>query len=69
METIAVQDSAALGAAMIAAHTLSGHRYEDLTREFAPAIHTTLPDPATRPAYDSALTAYLALEATATAGR
>lgn len=69
VETIAVQDSAALGAAMIAAHTLSGHRYEDLTRAFAPAIHTTHPDPATRPAYDTALTAYLALEATATAGR
>ena len=65
VETIAVQDSAALGAAMIAAHTVSGHAYDALTRAFAPATHTTLPDPATQPAYAAALTAYLALEASA----
>ena len=65
VETIAVQDSAALGAAMIAAHTIGGHAYEALTLAFAPATHTIEPDPATIPAYASALTAYLDLEASA----
>ena len=62
VETIAVQDSAALGAAMIAAHTVSGHDFEALARAFAPAVHTTEPDPATQPAYQAALDAYLDLE-------
>jgi xylulokinase len=65
VETIAVQDSAALGAAMIAAHAIGGQPYEALTRAFAPAIHTVTPDPATQPAYAAALTAYLELEASA----
>lgn len=62
VETIAVQDSAALGAAMIAAHTVSGHDFEALARAFAPAVHTIEPDPATQPAYQAALGAYLDLE-------
>ena len=65
VETIAVQDSAALGAAMIAAHTIGGHSYADLIRVFAPATHTIEPDPATKPAYAAALAAYLDLEAAA----
>lgn len=63
VETIAVQDSAALGAAMIAAHAVSGHAFEALAATFAPAVHTVLPDPATIPAYQATLDAYLALEA------
>lgn len=62
VETIAVQDSAALGAAMIAAHAVSGHTFESLAAAFAPAVHTTAPDPTTTPAYAAALEAFLTLE-------
>lgn len=62
VETIAVQDSAALGAAMLAAHIIGGHSYESLTGAFAPATHTHIPDPATVLAYAAALSAYLELE-------
>lgn len=62
VETIAVQDSAALGAAMIAANAVSGHPFDALARTFAPAVRTIAPDPATIPAYGAALAAYQDLE-------
>lgn len=65
VETIAVQDSAALGAAMIAAHAVSGHDFDSLASTFAPALDTVDPDPTTVAAYQSALAAYLELEQTA----
>lgn len=63
VETLAVQDSAALGAAMIAAHVTGGHDYETLARLFAPADKSVTPDPETAAAYASALAACRELEA------
>ncbi len=54
VETIAIPDSAALGAAMIAAHTTAGYAYETLAGDFAPAIATLAPRPAFRSVYDAA---------------
>ncbi len=65
VETIAVQDSAALGAAMLAAHVIGHHSYADLSRTLAPAIATFTPDPATGRIYQDLLDTYLQLEATA----
>ncbi len=62
VETIAVQDSAALGAAMLAAHVIGHHDYPCLTKALAPATATILPDPATRPIYQRLLATYLLLE-------
>ena len=62
VETIAVPDSAALGAAMIAVHVVSGHGYDALASAFAPATRSFRPDPATAPVYAAALTSYLDLE-------
>jgi xylulokinase len=62
VETIAVEDSAALGAAMIAAHAGGGHPFDSLARAFAPAVASVSPDPATIPAYTAALDACLKLE-------
>lgn len=67
VETIAVEDSAALGAAMLAAHAVSGHPFAALAAAFAPAVRTITPDPTTIPAYTAALAAYQELEATARA--
>lgn len=65
VETIAVQDSAALGAAMLAAHVVGGNSYESLTQALAPATATLTPDPATRAIYQDLLATYLQLEAAA----
>jgi xylulokinase len=46
VETIAVPDSAALGAAMIAAHVAGKAAYEDLAAKFTPASTTYTPNPA-----------------------
>jgi xylulokinase len=46
VETIAVPDSAALGAAMIAAHVAGGVPYAQLATQFAPASAQTRPNPA-----------------------
>jgi len=62
VETIAVPDSAALGAAMIAAHVVSGHGYDALTSAFAPATQSYRPGPAAAPVYAAAMTTYLDLE-------
>jgi xylulokinase len=67
VETIAVQDSAALGAAMLAAHVVGHHSYESLTKALAPATATLTPDPATGPVYQELLGTYLQLEAAAKA--
>ncbi len=63
VETLAECDSAALGGAMIAAHTIDGHSYDVLTRAFAPATRILQPDPATAAVYAEALTIYQDLEA------
>jgi xylulokinase len=65
VETIAVQDSAALGAAMIAAHVVGKHSYESLSKNLAPATATFTPDPATQATYEALLSTYLQLEAAA----
>ena len=65
VETIAVQDSAALGAAMLAAHVVGHHSYDALTQALAPATATFQPDSATRATYAALLATYLQLEATA----
>ncbi|MCX6876354.1 MAG: FGGY family carbohydrate kinase [Verrucomicrobia bacterium] len=65
VETIAVQDSAALGAAMIAAHAVGQHRYEALSQALAPATATIAPDLATKATYEALLATYLKLEAAA----
>ena len=65
VETIAVQDSAALGAAMLAAHVVGHHSYASLTKALAPATSTLTPDPATRATYQDLLDTYLQLEASA----
>jgi len=62
VETIAVPDSAALGAAMIAAHVVSGHGYDALASTFTPATQSYRPDPAAAPVYAAAMTTYLDLE-------
>ena len=45
VETIAVPDSAALGAAMIAAHVAGNAAYEDLAAKFTPATARIAPNP------------------------
>jgi xylulokinase len=65
VETLAVQDSAALGAAMIAAHVTGGHDYDALASRFTPADNSVSPDPDTAAAYAGALAAYQALESSA----
>jgi xylulokinase len=68
VETIAVEDSAALGAAMIAAHAGGGHDFDSLARAFAPAVATVTPDHATIPAYAAALEACGQLERVSCSG-
>jgi xylulokinase len=65
VETIAVQDSAALGAAMLAAHVVGKHAYTALAQTLAPATASIKPDPLTRATYESLLASYLTLEAAA----
>jgi len=65
VETIAVPDSAALGAAMIAAHVAGGVPYAQLASSFAPASAKTAPNPAHAAVYAQALAGYLAFEAQA----
>jgi xylulokinase len=65
VETITVQDSAALGAAMIAAHVVGKHSYQSLSNGLAPATATFTPDPSTRATYRELLDIYLQLEAVA----
>jgi xylulokinase len=51
VETIAVTDSAALGAAFIAAHNTGGVAYDDLAAKFCPTVGTVLPRPETADLY------------------
>lgn len=62
VETIAVPDSAALGAAMLAAHTAGGHDYDALRAAFAPATAIVLPAPDTAPIYQNLHAECLRLE-------
>ena len=43
VETIAVTDSAALGAAMIAAHDTGGHSFDTLSEQFCPTVKAIAP--------------------------
>ena len=63
VQTIAVPDSAALGAAMIAAHVAGGAAYEDLAAKFTPASNTYAPNPAAAPVYAKLLQEFQAFEA------
>lgn len=67
VETLAVPDSAALGAAMIAAHAAGGVPYPELYHKFSPAASVVEPDAATAPVYVKALEAFRAFEAKARA--
>lgn len=63
VETIAVPDSAALGAAMIAAHVGGGVSYASLAAQLAPASAKTLPNAANAKVYAEALVEYQRFEA------
>jgi xylulokinase len=63
VETLAVPDSAALGAAMIGAHACGGVPYPELYDKFSPASEVVEPDPATAPVYAKSLEAFRAFEA------
>lgn len=69
VEKIAVADSAALGAAMRAAHAVGGVAWDDLSAKFAAASDAVKPDPSLRQVYDDALNAYAAFEKSAAALR
>jgi xylulokinase len=58
VQTIAVPDSAALGAAMIAAHVAGKVAYADLAAKFTPASKTYAPNPAAAPVYAKLLKEY-----------
>ncbi|MDR1498505.1 MAG: carbohydrate kinase [Puniceicoccales bacterium] len=45
VETIAVTDSAALGAALIAAHDIGGHSFDALAERFCPTVEIVRPRP------------------------
>lgn len=62
VQTIAVPDSAALGAAMIAAHVAGGAAYEMLAAKFTPASKTYAPNPAAAPIYAKLLKDYQEFE-------
>jgi xylulokinase len=62
VETIAVADSAALGAAMIAAHVAGKAAYEDLAAKFTPATARYTPNPAAAKTYSDLLPTLRALE-------
>lgn len=62
VETIAVPDSAALGAAMIAAHDTGGIAYDTLAAQFCPTVETILPRPENAAVYQAALPSLRALE-------
>ncbi len=65
VETIATTDSAALGAAMVAAHTVGGNCYADLFAAFCPPTRTILPRPEAARTYADALSAFAQFEAAA----
>jgi xylulokinase len=62
VEKIAVADSAALGAAMMAAHAVGQVPWDELVAKFASATETILPNPATAATYDRLVKAYAELE-------
>jgi xylulokinase len=62
VETIAVTDSAALGAALIAAHDIGGHSFDSLAERFCPTVETVRPRPEHAAAYQALLPAVRALE-------
>jgi xylulokinase len=62
VQTIAVPDSAALGAAVVAAHVIGKAAYEDLAATFAPAAASFAPNPAAANTYSKLLPALQALE-------
>jgi xylulokinase len=62
VEKIAVADSAALGAAMMAAHAVGQVSWDDLVAKFAAATETFHPVPATAAIYDRLVQDYAELE-------
>ena len=62
VETISIPDSAALGAAMIAAHVAGKVPHADLAKAFAPAAATYAPNRAAGPKYAELLPALKQLE-------
>jgi xylulokinase len=62
VETIAVTDSAALGAAFIAAHDTGGFAYDQLAAQFCPTVDTVLPRPETAGVYEKLLPVLRELE-------
>ncbi|MDR2863620.1 MAG: carbohydrate kinase [Puniceicoccales bacterium] len=62
VETIAVTDSAALGAALIAAHDTGGYSFDALAAQFCPTVETVLPRPENAAVYRDLLPALASLE-------
>ena len=65
VETIATTDSAALGAAMIAAHAAGGLSYEALASAFCPPTRTIRPRAEAAAVYAECLPAFRAFETAA----
>ena len=62
VETISVTDSAALGAALIAAHDTGGHDFDTLAAQFCPTRETLLPRTENAATYQTLLPAIRQLE-------
>jgi sugar (pentulose or hexulose) kinase len=62
VEKIAVADSAAFGAAMMAAHAVGQVPWDELVAKFAAATETFHPNPDTAAIYDRLVNAYAELE-------
>ncbi len=62
VEQIAVTESAALGAAMRAAHTVGGSSWKDLEDKFTAPTGVTLPNADTAARYEQCLRAFALLE-------
>ncbi|MDR0535333.1 MAG: carbohydrate kinase [Puniceicoccales bacterium] len=62
VETISVTDSAALGAALIAAHDTGGFAYDGLAEKFCPTVSVTMPRPETAGVYAKLLPVIRELE-------
>ena len=63
VETIAVSNSAGLGAALRAANAVGGIPFDMLYGRFCAPVSVTRPDPARKARYDRMLEAYRQLEA------
>jgi len=64
VEKISTADSAALGSAMIAAHTASGFTYNALADAFCPPAQTLLPRPEAVRVYSDCLNTFAEFEST-----